>query len=269
MSIGILWPGISPHLKAATAIEYGMIAQLIAIVIIGDLSLLGSKLDKKFEGIAESIPNAGQNGGEPDKTPPNVELGHPQAESIVSGTVFFTIYAWDDQSGIAKIDVEPGDGDWRVLTEPPYSFEINTENMDEGLHVAHITASDKADNLKTIDVPYQVNNTNKDVTPPTIEVITPTPGEQVSKIVQIKFNVTDNVGVKKIHVTPGTGATQYVEVKENNEPYVVEWDTSRAYNALYTIPIVAYDTTGNEAVHNLEVKVENEGGQAPPQYDEY
>ena len=55
---------VMSHLKAAqikrdergvTAIEYGMIAALIAIVIIGSVSTIGTSLSAKFSAIAASV----------------------------------------------------------------------------------------------------------------------------------------------------------------------------------------------------------------------
>jgi pilus assembly protein Flp/PilA len=41
--------------SGATAIEYGLIAGLIAVVIIGALSSLGTKLQTKFNAIASNL----------------------------------------------------------------------------------------------------------------------------------------------------------------------------------------------------------------------
>jgi pilus assembly protein Flp/PilA len=41
--------------SAATAIEYGLIAALIAVVIIGALSQLGTSLSSKFNTIASNL----------------------------------------------------------------------------------------------------------------------------------------------------------------------------------------------------------------------
>ena len=41
--------------NGATAIEYGMIASLIAIVIIASLRLVGSKLSSKFTAISGNL----------------------------------------------------------------------------------------------------------------------------------------------------------------------------------------------------------------------
>lgn len=45
--------------EGATAIEYGLIAALIAVVIIGGLSAVGTQLNTKFSGVATSVTNAG------------------------------------------------------------------------------------------------------------------------------------------------------------------------------------------------------------------
>ncbi|GAA4531548.1 Flp family type IVb pilin [Chelativorans composti] len=45
--------------SGATAIEYGLIAALIAVVIIGALQLLGGSISDKFTEIGTAIDNAG------------------------------------------------------------------------------------------------------------------------------------------------------------------------------------------------------------------
>jgi len=47
----------------ATAIEYALIAALIAIVIIGSVSLLGTQLSSTFDMIAGALPFADGTGG--------------------------------------------------------------------------------------------------------------------------------------------------------------------------------------------------------------
>lgn len=41
--------------SGATAIEYGMIAALIAVVIIGSLKIIGTSLNAKFSAIAGNL----------------------------------------------------------------------------------------------------------------------------------------------------------------------------------------------------------------------
>ena len=41
--------------SAATAIEYGLIAGLIAVVIIGSLTTLGTRVSNKFKAVANNL----------------------------------------------------------------------------------------------------------------------------------------------------------------------------------------------------------------------
>lgn len=49
--------------SGATAIEYGLIAALIAVVIIGAVGLLGTGINTQFRAIATAISGAGGAGG--------------------------------------------------------------------------------------------------------------------------------------------------------------------------------------------------------------
>jgi pilus assembly protein Flp/PilA len=49
--------------SGATAIEYGLIAALIAVVIIGTVTALGTRIDGAFQQIRNAIPAAGGGGG--------------------------------------------------------------------------------------------------------------------------------------------------------------------------------------------------------------
>ena len=50
---------LSRNRKGATAIEYGLIAALIAVVTIAGLTTLGTNLNAKYNTIATSVQNAG------------------------------------------------------------------------------------------------------------------------------------------------------------------------------------------------------------------
>jgi len=45
--------------SGATAIEYGLIAALIAVVIISGVSILGTNLNDKFQSVATKVSDAG------------------------------------------------------------------------------------------------------------------------------------------------------------------------------------------------------------------
>ena len=45
--------------EGVTAIEYGLIAALIAVVIIGGVTLVGTSLNSKFTAVSTALTNAG------------------------------------------------------------------------------------------------------------------------------------------------------------------------------------------------------------------
>ncbi len=49
--------------SGATAIEYGLIAALVAVAIIGVLSTLGDNLQSTFENVADTLDDATSSGG--------------------------------------------------------------------------------------------------------------------------------------------------------------------------------------------------------------
>ena len=48
--------------SGATAIEYGLIAALVAVVLVGALTAVGNALDAKFTSIASTVGSAGGSG---------------------------------------------------------------------------------------------------------------------------------------------------------------------------------------------------------------
>lgn len=49
-----LWSGLRGDLGGATALEYGLIAVLIAIVLVGGLTIIGTSLSSMFNEVATS-----------------------------------------------------------------------------------------------------------------------------------------------------------------------------------------------------------------------
>ncbi len=45
--------------KGATAVEYGLMVALIAVVIIGAVTFLGGELDSTFQEVGDSVSDAG------------------------------------------------------------------------------------------------------------------------------------------------------------------------------------------------------------------
>jgi pilus assembly protein Flp/PilA len=52
------WLELKVDRRAVTALEYGMIAALIAVVIVGTVSTLGGKLNAAFNSVSTALPAA-------------------------------------------------------------------------------------------------------------------------------------------------------------------------------------------------------------------
>jgi pilus assembly protein Flp/PilA len=50
------WSGHVTSERGATAVEYGLLVTLIALFIVGAVTLLGENLSEFFEGVADSPP---------------------------------------------------------------------------------------------------------------------------------------------------------------------------------------------------------------------
>lgn len=50
--------------KGATAIEYGLIAALVSVIIIAAITIIGQQLDSSFTGVATAITDANTTAGQ-------------------------------------------------------------------------------------------------------------------------------------------------------------------------------------------------------------
>jgi capsular polysaccharide biosynthesis protein len=84
-----------------------------------------------------------------DETPPRVALSGPEPQSTVSGTVALRIEAWDDESGVAELEllVSDGSADWHALARFATSRAESlwdTETVADGVYWLSAVARDRA-----------------------------------------------------------------------------------------------------------------------------
>lgn len=72
--------------RGATAIEYGLIAALVAVVIITGLTALGSSLDNKFSSVADTVQSTG-GGAASDEDDSATETPAPTASTLPTSTL--------------------------------------------------------------------------------------------------------------------------------------------------------------------------------------
>jgi glucose/arabinose dehydrogenase/chitodextrinase len=83
---------------------------------------------------------------------------------------------------------------------------------------------------------------SSDLTPPTVGVTAPANNSQVSDIVNITANASDNVGVAGVKFLVDNG---FVGTEDTTEPYGLSWDTRTVANGAHTLRAQARDAAGN------------------------
>lgn len=83
-----------------------------------------------------------------------------------------------------------------------------------------------------------------DVSPPEVVIDSPSAGDQVSNIVTVTADATDNVGVAGVQFFVDGNATG---VEDTTDPYALTWDTRTLPNGQHTLTALARDVNGNLA----------------------
>ena len=89
-----------------------------------------------------------------------------------------------------------------------------------------------------------------DITPPTVQITSPSNGATVSGSLQISATASDNVKVTKVEFYYNTNLIGI----DTTEPYSIIWNTNTVPNGLYSITVKAFDAAGNAAT-SLAVNV--------------
>lgn len=119
-------------------------------------------------------------------------------------------------------------------------------------------------NNRTIikDKPYDGANKRKvvDNTAPTVSIISPAPGAQVSGIVIISVTASDNVGVASVSASVDGSVIGTI----TTAPYNFTWDAASAASGTHAISATAKDAKGNSATTTISVSVSAPPPPPPP-----
>jgi thermitase len=90
-----------------------------------------------------------------------------------------------------------------------------------------------------------------DITPPTISILNPTTGSQVSGIVPVTAEASDNIAVAKVEFrvhNASAGFYDRVVATDTQSPYTFNWDTSSLpVGQTFELAAIAYDTSDRTA----------------------
>ncbi len=142
-----------------------------------------------------------------------------------------------------------GDGSQLTANMPTHVFETAKEYL--------VTAN--AEDLDGAEASAEIviDVTDVDVTPPTIELISPAESALLNGIVTLTANASDNVGIKEVSFSyVGDGKVLIGTVSE--PPYQVTWDTTGVSDRSYFLSTTAIDTSDNPSTDLVPVSIKNE-----------
>ncbi len=103
--------------------------------------------------------------------------------------------------------------------------------------------------LTAVNFPVECGNA-----PPSIEITSPTPKQNLSGTVEVRASASDNDGVAKVQFLLNGALLGPALLAA---PYVLAWDTTTVLDGAYSLSVVATDTRGAQSTQSVEVSVVN------------
>jgi Domain of unknown function (DUF4082)/Bacterial Ig domain/Fibronectin type III domain/Lysyl oxidase len=200
----------------------------------------------------------------PSSTPPTVTLTSPTAESTLSGTVMLNATASGPPPISSVQFLLDGEPIGSPVTEAPYTMKWTVGSTPAGKHFISAQATDSSGFVGTApDVPVttQAGGEEKGTEAPTVSIVNPVAGQQVSGTVQVSANVSDKVAISSVQF--------YLDGKAlgapvTSAPYAISWDTTTTTNGSHKLTATATDTSGNVGTSTpVEVTAQNPAFEGP------
>ncbi len=198
-----------------------------------------------------------------DLMPPTGSITSPPAGLTVSGEVSIIISATDNRAmGEVALSI---DGNYiTTIQEIPYYYIWDTtlEEEDEE-HTISVVLIDLAGNetaLNPISV-FVDNEPPEDTTPPTVLIMEPAAGQNLSGIVSIKVHAEDDTGIDRIEFFVNGDSVH----TDHTEPYSFEWDTETVTDDMeHIVAVMGFDLDGNGMLGSpIAVYIDNFDNVAP------
>ncbi len=120
------------------------------------------------------------------------------------------------------------------------SFNLNGRIDDVRIYNRALTQTEIQADMNT-----PVAGGSGDPTPPTVAITSPASNAQVSDIVNVTANASDNIGVAGVQfLVDGVNAG----VEDSAPPYALAWDTRTVSNGAHTLTARARDAAGNSTL---------------------
>jgi hypothetical protein len=177
-----------------------------------------------------------------DSIPPALAFISPTLNATVSGMVNITLNA-SDNVGIKELQVYIDNQLFEARERPPFTFRWDTVRVPNGVHTLSAVAMDWEGNRRTVSIPVTVSNA-ADTTPPTIRILSPTEGAQVSGTVAVLVEARDNQRVARVELYVNGQRVTLTTIA----PFTLYWNTRDLAPGTYTLQCRAYDSAGNVGV---------------------
>ena len=187
------------------------------------------------------------NGLENDVTPPTGAIVSPPAGLTVSGDVQIIISA-NDNRAMKEVALSINGTYITTIDQPPFFYSWDTSLEQEDVeHTISVVLIDLAGNeapLNPISVVVD-NVAPADINPPTVVIMSPVAGQELSGTIDIEVIANDNTGINYIEY--------YIDGQsysvDSIPPYIQEWDTETAEDDMeHIIAAVGYDNQGNSTL---------------------
>ncbi|UOE96809.1 PQQ-binding-like beta-propeller repeat protein [Fervidobacterium islandicum] len=181
-----------------------------------------------------------------DNNPPSVSIKSLTSEAYISGTKNIEVSA-EDGNGIKKVELYLNNNKVGEATSSPYIFNLNTSGYSNGQYTLKAVAYDIFDKRSETSIQIYIDNT-----PPTVSIVSPSSGEVVVGIVEVRVNASDNYGLSKLELY-----LDYSKVGEKTtEPYLLTIDTRSYISGTSTLKAIAYDLAGNKKEASINITIQ-------------
>ena len=198
-----------------------------------------------------------------DIIPPTGSITSPPAGLTVTGDVSIIVNALDNRA-MKEVEFSINGIYITTVNSPPYTYIWDTTLEDEDSeHTISVLLKDLAGNESSLN-PISVfvdNEPEGDISPPTVLIMEPAAGQQLSGTVTINVFAEDDIGVDRIEFFingESVGA-------DSSSPYQYEWDTETVTDDMeHIIAIQGFDIEENSALGTpISVYVDNNDNNPP------
>lgn len=195
-----------------------------------------------------------------DRIPPVLTLLYPAAGSVLSGTVDVNVDA-SDNIGVTSMEFYVNGDSVYTDSAAPWDFSWNTTELPAGTHSLYVKGFDAAGNVGTIPGTTFSIADNPDVTAPTLTLLYPAAGAQLTGNVTLVIDAIDDIGVTQVEffIDGNLVAT------DNTEPWEYNWNTAGYSTGSHVLFAKGYDAAGNiGTIISTSVDVLDQSDTTPP-----